>query len=361
MEKRNADLISITILRGLAATAVFFYHYHVGALLSGIFQLSFLEFIDRIGALYAVPLFFLISGFCIHLSQLRFMSGNDRGVFSVRDYYTRRFWRIYPAYFVALLFSCVALLMSGRSITIPDFLTHLFLLQGFSVAYFNSINLVLWTISIEVLFYLLYPVWYFMRQRLGLHVALLISFLVSLSSCAAIYLSGVEQSFPVTYFVFNLWGAWCFGSWLCEMYMYKNIELLRRWDWWVAFITTIILYCLCSNSDLSIITYNLTIILWAWIVLICLKLEKFFVKISQSKFRVFIVPFTYIGLSSYSLYMLHQPMLSIRNIILQNVNQPIVRVLIGISWIVVVFFVSWFSYQLFEKPFLRSRSKLMPE
>src|SRR4029079_6353157 len=44
-----------------------------------------------------VPLFFVISGFCIHYSFLR------RGQFNAREFVWRRFWRIYPAYFVALV------------------------------------------------------------------------------------------------------------------------------------------------------------------------------------------------------------------------------------------------------------------
>ncbi|NDH01452.1 MAG: hypothetical protein EBY43_10360 [Opitutae bacterium] len=47
---------------------------------------------------YAVVLFFLISGFCIHYPNT---SGSIRP--NWKTYLIRRLWRIYPAYFAALL------------------------------------------------------------------------------------------------------------------------------------------------------------------------------------------------------------------------------------------------------------------
>ena len=51
-----------------------------------------------------VALFFVISGFCVHYSFL-----HAKKPFVAREFFLRRFLRIYPAYFVALVV-CAALM-----------------------------------------------------------------------------------------------------------------------------------------------------------------------------------------------------------------------------------------------------------
>ncbi len=45
----------------------------------------------------ALPIFFVVSGFCIHLTYCAFSQP------SLKAFYIRRFFRIYPAYLLALL------------------------------------------------------------------------------------------------------------------------------------------------------------------------------------------------------------------------------------------------------------------
>jgi len=106
MAIKKFNFVTIDILRGFAATTVFFYHYGVSSVIYKLFHISLLEIFARIGALYAVPLFFLISGFCIHLSQLKqnVISGFNKLL--ILPYIKRRLWRIYPAYLIIFLFAC---------------------------------------------------------------------------------------------------------------------------------------------------------------------------------------------------------------------------------------------------------------
>jgi peptidoglycan/LPS O-acetylase OafA/YrhL len=167
VKELNFNFISIDILRGFAASMVFFYHYGLGKVLAEKTDINLFKVIDLIGSTYAVPLFFLISGFCIHLSQLKQNHYKNSEQLNSLTYFKRRFWRIYPIYFIVLLFSCTVMAMQGDKIKTEDFFVHLFVLQGFSVTYFNSINLVLWTITIEICFYILYPLWYYIRTKGG--------------------------------------------------------------------------------------------------------------------------------------------------------------------------------------------------
>jgi peptidoglycan/LPS O-acetylase OafA/YrhL len=90
----KTNLITIDIARALAALGVFFYHQHIGAILARYTNIEVFHKIDGFGALYAVPLFFLLSGYCIHLSNLKYIQLNKP--LPLARYYKRRFFRIYP-------------------------------------------------------------------------------------------------------------------------------------------------------------------------------------------------------------------------------------------------------------------------
>src|SRR5476649_2570770 len=105
MENKAASkkIIAIDLLRALAALGVFYYHNRAGSMIAKYSGLSFFNYTDAFGATYAVPLFFLISGYCIHASNIKYVKANQS--LPLKEYYKRRFLRIYPPYFVALLFA----------------------------------------------------------------------------------------------------------------------------------------------------------------------------------------------------------------------------------------------------------------
>jgi peptidoglycan/LPS O-acetylase OafA/YrhL len=116
-----------------------------------------LEHIGMLGDKAAVLGFFLISGASIAHSH------RDRP----EGFYRRRFLRIYPLYFVAIIVTEILTLLYPHGIVCPDgrpllatgYLTaiaNLFLLQDF-IAIPMTYNLPLWTLSIEVFYYLLAP------------------------------------------------------------------------------------------------------------------------------------------------------------------------------------------------------------
>jgi hypothetical protein len=86
---KSRSLVSIDILRAIAVLGVFFYHQHIGSLIVLYTVIPVIGWIDNFGASYAVPLFFLISGYCIHLSNLKYM-GESRHL-PLNEYYKRRF------------------------------------------------------------------------------------------------------------------------------------------------------------------------------------------------------------------------------------------------------------------------------
>lgn len=199
-EASAARLHSIDILRALAALTVVLYHarseFSVG--LRQIYStFGFATFRPDIWLSYAagvfslgwlgVPVFFVLSGYCIHRGYAAKLSQPDHVVLRVRDFYKRRFFRIYPVYAGALVLTGVVnyLLSPGQSAADfiaangSSFLLNLVMAQELFAAAFGE-NSVFWTLSIEAYLYLFYPLLFLVFRRYGPVRALAFAAVVSL-------------------------------------------------------------------------------------------------------------------------------------------------------------------------------------
>lgn len=164
-DENNFDL-----LRFLLASIVFLVHAHV---LTGNPELAFLS--RSLSSDYAVKAFFVVSGYLIFQSH-------DRSR-SLGDYFSKRARRIYPAY-VAIVLSCAVAGMAITTLPIEEYLSGrlmAYLVSNLAFANFlapdlpgvfqdnrlSAVNGALWTIKIEVMFYLLVPVIAFLFRHLG--------------------------------------------------------------------------------------------------------------------------------------------------------------------------------------------------
>ena len=357
LKKNSFNFITIDILRAIAASLVFLYHYGFFIMIKKIFGTNIFDIIALLSSGYAVSLFFLISGFCIHLSQLKQnnITGNHSFLFS--SYFKRRFWRIYPTYLIVLLFATTVSALNGEKVSLIDFFVHVFVCQGFSVQYFNTINVVLWTITIEILFYILYPFWYLFRQKYGLNFALFLSILISIFSWIIIISFFDYSIFPLKYFVLNLWGSWCFGAWLCEQLVIKKTEFIKNFWWWIFGGILFFLFFWIRHFYWSyIICFSISICLWAWFVVPIIYLEKKLQNVHGYFGKRVIEMFVAIGISSYSLYMLHEPLMYLRNSLFAKLNSEFLKLIFGLIWLVFTYVLAWINYQIFEMPFLKFRS-----
>lgn len=116
-----------------------------------------------------VPIFFFVSGFLISLSYERSAS------FSI--YSKNRFLRIYPALWVCLILSLVSVVLAGYEIPINLGLLKWLVAQLTWGQFYNPqflrdygvgvLNGSLWTIPVEISFYLIFPLICFLGNRLG--------------------------------------------------------------------------------------------------------------------------------------------------------------------------------------------------
>jgi peptidoglycan/LPS O-acetylase OafA/YrhL len=182
--KGSADFSrnNLDCLRLILASAVALYHF------GGLTKLSvFSVFSEHISAHFAIRSFFVISGLLIYRSYLRSSS--------TASYFEKRARRIYPAYFTVVALAAIALCSLstlplsqyfgagfwkylGANLLFLNFLAPS--LPGvFTSNSMSPVNGALWTLKIEVAFYLFVPILHYLCSRLGTKKVMLTIFCLS--------------------------------------------------------------------------------------------------------------------------------------------------------------------------------------
>jgi peptidoglycan/LPS O-acetylase OafA/YrhL len=220
---------SIDMMRGIAAMAVAYFHcrvvtwigirafaagHHASFSLDTVLAYLTIPFVwGPIG----VPIFFVISGYCIHCSHAGRLARNPQYRLDARDFLWRRFIRIYPVLFCALLLTfaldSISLHYWPHNATLGDlglrtFGANLFALQGIDAPIYGS-NTALWTLSLEVQFYVLYPLLFAVQRRLGPNWVLAGLMLLGLVSYVVL-----ERRAILIFSTY--WSAWYLGAWIAE-------------------------------------------------------------------------------------------------------------------------------------------------
>jgi peptidoglycan/LPS O-acetylase OafA/YrhL len=229
----NTRLRSVDSLRGAAALAVVFHHaVNAGAAPpegTGWFPpLVALAELGRLG----VPLFFVISGFCIHARWVQQKLKGHTEAPAFGHFWRRRLGRLYPPYFVALVGSMGLVLLAYSthrhwpildlypSPQLPwiglDFLAHTTLLHGFIPQLDRAGgNAPFWTLAREEYFYLLYFPLLAFRKRLG-PGTMIASVSVLGAALSAVVAHFVSVDTPLGLLLqssaLTLWSQWCLGA-----------------------------------------------------------------------------------------------------------------------------------------------------
>jgi peptidoglycan/LPS O-acetylase OafA/YrhL len=199
-------------LRGLAIGLVVWYH---AWLVSGQ-GIAGLNFFAEAGFL-GVDLFFFISGFCVFYPYARAQRA-DRPLPTTRRFIMRRARKILPSYLLAL--GVFAIVYHGRfaspSEAALQLASHVTFLHTLFPLTFGAISGPLWTIGVEVQFYLLFPliVRWFSRMPI---TTLLVLIGIAESYRLAVGLAGFGSTFVVINQLpayLDVFGSGMFAAWL---------------------------------------------------------------------------------------------------------------------------------------------------
>ncbi len=307
-------------LDGLRAAAAIFVVIHHALLqidfthqpLIGLQKLIYIFIYGR----YAVDLFIVISGFCLMLPVAK-GDGTIRG--GAIYFFKRRAWRILPTYYFAMALSLLLiwLLVNKKTgthwdISIPvtekSFFTHIFLIHDVFGNDFN-INHAFWSIAVEWRIYFLFPVLVLSWRKLGpiltTIMALLFSYIL-FELCNRIIGSSLNAHY-IGLFTMGMLGASIVFS--CN----NSLCRLRSLSWgYITVFMTVIIILISPNYDEPFrqelyIVKDYFVGLWSMSFLIMISFED----------RNWISRFlscnlmTFIGTFSYSIYLIHAPLLQI--------------------------------------------------
>ena len=259
----------------------------------------FLPFLPFTFGWLGVAIFFAVSGFCIHLSYEKAKAK------SFKVFFVRRFFRIFPPYCVALcafvfFFGAAALHTEGISDAV-QFFSHLLLVHNFDVRLHYGINPSFWSIATEVQLYLIYPLLLLISKRFGWNAALWgtgvleVSLRIAASAC------------PLPYWIigspFYYWFSWAIGAKLADDHLNGRPLFLTQCPLWVWPAMTLL-----ANFFRPFANFPFLFTALATAKCISHFLSRPALPASQPRGLQALL--AQVGVISYSVYLLHQPLLN---------------------------------------------------
>ncbi len=363
--KIRGRLDYIDILRAVAVLSVVSVHvwgYWLNSPIRSAHGVSARAFLFRWASLgsWGVDLFIVISGFC--LAHPLFKS-TDRATpprdLRIGKFYTRRAWRILPAYYVAVvLFFLIELIpkvqpyLVARPVNGWDLTTHLLLIQTWFASTIGAINGPFWSIALEAQLYLVFPLLLLFIRKWGFTRAIGITVAVALAWFA---LSAVWGHTTMSH---------TFGSDLSK-------ELPARWFEFALGVGAARLVTAPRRTDLRLGIVSMVV---------GLPVALVGESLNSAMFRAFgygvlafglvvtcaFLPHRVIsgnavgrtiqklGVISFSFYLIHQPALLLMSPLVHRLHVgPVMELLLGMTvGVAVITMGAWVYFRCVEKPFL---------
>lgn len=334
MEKKTSNrLLSIDILRGIAAFMVVAYHSAKPSMYSPDDSLflyvlkSMIHYFSSFGYT-GVYLFFVISGFCIHLKTSKDIVEGRFVVPSFVPFWKRRLKRLYPAYIVALIIYIALYIQNGKwsggTFDILNIVSHLLMLHNLHPAMAYDFSSVLWTLAIEEQLYLAYFLFLKIRFKYGWLKTLIFAFCLRyfwLAICWIWFYVQNKHTFipkPAMHeFPLAHWFTWILGALAVEaLVKTSNVPRIFRNTYFLIsiFILSMSHYTIIHTTNIisggyfKLFLSSLSAPLWgiAFFSLIHFMSSNeynFRLKNDTNPFQYYLL---YIGKMSYSLYLTHE-------------------------------------------------------
>jgi peptidoglycan/LPS O-acetylase OafA/YrhL len=205
-------------LRGIAVLLVLWYHIWEISWLPA--PASWLQFIPETGFI-GVHLFFFLSGFVITFPFVRAqLAGEPQPTWG--HFAWRRFIKIVPSYVLSIVVAyAIGYAVLNRNGAAPwqEIVTHLLFIHTWWQSTYGSINGVLWTLAVEVEFYVIFPLvwWCFSRRAILTTLAMLAIALVwrvhAAQCCFNVQMPLLVENLPgyLDIFACGMFSAWIFA------------------------------------------------------------------------------------------------------------------------------------------------------
>jgi peptidoglycan/LPS O-acetylase OafA/YrhL len=365
MNNDKSHLPFLDGIRGIAILAVFLFH-SLGASYgfdnlpwAGMFRdfdvsRSFLLLYPLTYGSAGVAVFFVVSGFCIHLSYQR--SKDKRW----KCFFNRRFFRIYPPYLLAVFVFFFIWPWGSFNVTslsqVAQLGSHVLSIHNFHERSFFGINPSFWGIAVEIQLYVIYPLLVFMTSRFGWGKSLIVVGVaeVAIRSVSAVHGIYSEESLPrfITASPFAYWLSWSLGAYLAECFLQGRTSRLFAARFEIILVISLLLPLFKPTAPFMFLSFS-------WLTAIAID-RLITGRWPVPGMRGGIVGacwshLSFLGIVSYSFYLFHQPIIgltkrAIHKAFPETFVHPLLSFAICAAWYPIILILSTIIYKWIEQP-----------
>ena len=304
----------IQFLDGIRGFAIIFVVlYHVGLIKSGYL---------------GVDIFFVLSGFLI----AKVISGKViKNQFSFVGFYESRVFRIFPMALLVLIVSLIMgcfMLFHNEFIELQKYVHYILMFRANELAttnidYFDlGVNykplIHFWSLSVEIQFYLIIPIVLYFFLKNHLYKSLIVFLLIMIS--ASLYYSFINMNDQAIYYAsFGRLYQFLLGSLLYLLLLRYKFTFLKNIQTYYSFLINILLMLLIiyivfldNILPVSMKSFSISLLLFSLIALNYIQKNNLIITFFSNQ------TITFIGLISYSIYIIHYPVLAFFRILLDR-------------------------------------------
>jgi peptidoglycan/LPS O-acetylase OafA/YrhL len=342
-------------LRFLAFVLVFFHHHPL------FIQIPYLTFLNSYGWV-GVDLFFALSSFLF--TKLLIIEFQEAKKINIKNFYIRRIFRIWPIYYLFIVFSILYLIVKGSVVSnVGARIVGLFTFTENIQSAFYGYNQIpftahLWSLAYEEQFYIFVPfiIIFLIGNTKRKKIIWLISIFILFNIFRLIFIANHTPHpaiyvLPFTHFESIIFGIVIgFGGF---QFLLKKLSSLL-----IGLIGILFFILLCQLPPINNISHWLTLSytfvgLSTSLVIFSVLNNDFLKKIFSQKIIVFL------GKRSYGLYLYHLLSIEVVSYLFTKINLLPTVNLVATFFISMLFtvIISIISYKLIETPFLKLKQK----
>lgn len=341
----------LDIVRAFAISIVLWQHCNV---ITSYLPYSLPNVFSKLNLIDGVDLFFVLSGFLIGRILLKIEWTNYT---SILTFWKRRLWRTLPNYFLFLMINLILLFVNiSPGLKSHAVLYYFVFLQNFhkpvDVFFWES-----WSLCIEEWFYLLFPLVLFLLYKLNrnkniIFFSTMILFFIFSVSAKYYYIQSanhIDVDLYLRKLAITRFDTLCFGLFIAIIEVnFKNIVLKSKWLGLLLFCSYVIFGDMALKNNLFIIHFLYGALACSGLLIFCYSFS------SSNKILTLLAQF--VSKISYSMYLIHLPILYIFNYALSKnySNMPFTYLFTYIS---IVIALSALNYKYFESYFLKLRDE----
>lgn len=310
MQKFDA---SITAMRAICVAGIVLFHIE-----KSWFPLGYL----------GVDLFFVLSGYLITSA---IYGQTKEGMFDIKTFYTRRFMRLMPALYFSIILTFIAAYSVGyhavefielveSTLASLLFVSNFYFWQntGYFVASANLMeNIHHWSLSVEEQFYFIWPIVLVIFSKFFKLSHWIFVVLVALLAGVSVYLN-IQYPTPAFYLLPTRTWQFLAGALLALHFETLRMQL-RNLDKSIPLIGIFFVVLICGSFSTSVYLVQIITVAVSLLLLTYLAAGRTGPLVSLIQNNRLVM---WLGLSSYSIYLVHQPVLAIsRKVILHPLNQ----------------------------------------